>query len=446
MIYKQSNYNVEIEALNDGRKLMYNTFTGIFGIMDLKTQTLLADIENINDCEVSKSIDVLFKAGYVINADKDELATIKLERTKARYGSNYLTLTIAPTLDCNMCCSYCYEDRDRLVMSKETQKQLVDFVAVHIDANPSIEHISVVWYGGEPLMQKDTIYSLTEEFINLCGEKNLQYSSSIITNGILLDAETAKKLSEDCKVKHVQITIDGMKELHNRRRMLPCGGDSFDIITNNIDATKDYFSITVRVNVDKENIGDIDNLSRYFLEEKAWSSNPVFYLAPVYNFERSCLIESSNCLQGEEFAEIDIKCVRALYANNRDIIASRFFPRRRPFFCNGEVALNYVIGPDGSIYNCYAHMGKKNQRTGRVDKPFLVTSEYGKWLLGDIHIKCEQCKFLPMCMGGCMLFRVTDDGTPECFRTVYVYKDILKLAYEDYIIRQQTKQKVDADK
>jgi uncharacterized protein len=459
MKLKKSNYNVEIEALEDGNKLIYNTYSGVFGIMDKKTQAIFDSIEstkvvlvdasdtgnemgNINTRnETLKTVDIMFRAGYIVDADKDELTTIKLERAKGRHRENALNITIAPSLDCNMACPYCFEDRDDLVMSIETQSQLVSFVKTHLEGYPNIKHLGISWYGGEPLMQKDIIYSLSEKLIKLCKEKGVKYSASIISNGILLDPETAKHLKDYCKISGIQITIDGLKETHNARRILIGDGDGFDIIVNNIEACKDILNISVRVNVDKENVCDIKQLTRYFLEEKGWKGKPSFHLAPIDDYDGTCLISKSKCLLGEEFAAVDIQCIRATYAHNRDAVVHQFFPSRKPVFCGGESVLGYVVGPNGSVYNCYVHIGNRERITGHVSKPFVFTDEYGKWLLSDIHSKCEKCSFLPMCMGGCMVHRMNNGGEPTCFRTFYTYKDVLKLAYDDYLI-QVSKQEV----
>ena len=439
-IRKKSNYNVIIETLQDGSDLIYNTYSGIFGIMDTKTQAIFNDIENFDaDCgdeEALSAVNIMAKAGYIVDIDKDELAAIKIERARRRYNNTNLHITIAPTLDCNMACPYCFENKSKLVMSNETQEQLFTFVKVHLDAYTTIKSLSVTWYGGEPLMQKDIIYNLSEKLIKLCEEKEVRYSANIITNGILLDADTARRLSDDCKVNRAQITIDGLKETHNKRRVFLDSGDSFDIVTQNIDACKDYLAISVRVNIDKDNAEEAEELTRYFLEEKGWTGKPSFHLAPVSEYEESCLNENSRCLQGEQFAEVDIKSTRALYAVNRDAVAGYFFPSRRAIFCGGEGPLSYVVDPEGRIYNCYVWIGNVERSTGHISKPFVVSSEYGKWLLGDIHNKCEQCQFLPMCMGGCMIHRLTGDGEPRCFRTFYTYKDTLKLACEDYVAQQ----------
>jgi len=442
MTYKKSRFNVEIDKLQDGRILLYNTYSGIFGIMDVKTQGMFFNVENIditciNDEELRKNIDIMLQSGYIIDIEKDELATLKIERDKFRHPQNSMNLTIAPTLQCNMCCPYCFEDKKDIVMSSDIQDKLFNFVETHFAAYPTIKKLSVQWYGGEPLMEKDVIYNLSEKFIKFCEEKGATYSASMITNGALLDGETAKRLSEDCKVNYVQITMDGMKENHNKRRILVSGEDSFEIIMKNIEESKDYLSISVRVNVDKTNNEDIMVLTKYFLEEKGWTDNPIIYLAPVEEFTENCLVGESSCLDGEQFAEIDIECVRAIHAVNRNSIAHKFFPRRKSVFCSGEGMNHYVVDPEGYTYTCYVNIGEEKNRLGHIDKPFVINTEYGKWLTTDIPKDCEPCEYLPMCMGGCGFHRINGDGSPKCFKTFYTYKDILKLAHEDYVAQKK---------
>jgi len=437
MEYKKSIFNVDIEKLPDGRKLIYNTYSGIFGIMDIKTQGIFNNIENFGSLDVDENeennVSIMLKSGYIVDKETDELAALKLERTRARHPQDALNLTIAPTLDCNMRCPYCYENRSNLAMTEETQEQLVAFLKSQIQVNPLIKNVHVMWYGGEPLLHKNIIYSLSEKFIRYCTEREIKYTAAIITNGVLLDVKTAKRLADECKVSSTQITIDGMKETHNKRRLLMSGEGSWDAIIQNIDNSKSFLPISIRVNIDKDNICDVDSLTKHFIEEKGWTKNPQFYLAPVEDFSDSCLSGKSSCLEGGEFAEVNIECLRALYEANRESVASQFFPRRRPVFCAGEGLSNYIVDPEGFYSNCYVTIGSKEKRTGHISKPFLITREYGKWLLSDIPEECEQCEYLPMCMGGCGIYRIVNDNSPKCFKTYYTYKDVLKLAYEDYI-------------
>jgi hypothetical protein len=42
-------------------------------------------------------------------------------------------------------------------------------------------------------------------------------------------------------------------------------------------------------------------------------------------------------------------------------------------------------------------------------------------------------------MGGCGEHRLTGNGEPVCLYTVHIYKDVLKLAYEDYVTQKSPK-------
>ena len=377
MNYKKSFYNVEIDALKEDRKLVYNTYSGIYGIMDVQTQAVYYDIENIDsdfitDDEILKNVNIMAKAGYIIPSDKNELATIKFERERARYNTSTLTLSITPTMDCNMRCPYCFETRNNLVMSKETQEQVISFVKGYLNNNKNIKRLFVDWFGGEPLLYKDIVYSLSKQLIDICAEKDIAYSAGTSTNGSMLDVETARKLVDDCKLAYAQITIDGFQEIHNKRRILANGDDSYSIIMANIDACKDIIPIIVRVNVDKENLDEIERLVTYFLEEKGWTDRPKFYVTPVYTNDNTCGIDSSVCLQNEEFAQIYDMSNRAIYALNRDSVINNLIPTRKKIFCSAEMVSNFLIDPEGYIYNCHHHVGMTERRVGHITKPFVV--------------------------------------------------------------------------
>ena len=121
-------------------------------------------------------------------------------------------------------------------MSEETQNAVVDFIKVHLDAFPNAKVLNIAWYGGEPLMYKEAIYNISEKLINICDTHKVSYHAEIITNGVLLDIETAKKLSKDCRVSRAQVTVDGLGDYHNKKRILKNGEDSYSIIIKNLEA------------------------------------------------------------------------------------------------------------------------------------------------------------------------------------------------------------------
>ena len=66
-------------------------------------------------------LDEMGRAGMLVPDDCDERRELLLGSRIARFSSDHLGLTIAPTLACNFRCPYCYEKGQRkTVMSDET--------------------------------------------------------------------------------------------------------------------------------------------------------------------------------------------------------------------------------------------------------------------------------------------------------------------------------------
>lgn len=65
----------------------------------------------------------------LINRDENEVEMLKFQNHRARFDDSNLTLTIAPTMECNFVCPYCFEEGVRYRrMDKEIENQVVKFV------------------------------------------------------------------------------------------------------------------------------------------------------------------------------------------------------------------------------------------------------------------------------------------------------------------------------
>lgn len=439
MKHKRSKYNILIAELPDNSLLVYNTYSGLFGKMDEQTRAIYENIEEIDidllEGEPKKNADIMLHAGYIVDNELDEVSLVLLQRNIARHNTDALGFTIAPTVDCNMCCHYCYEKKHANYMSEKTQRDVVSFITAHFDAFPNAKALSITWYGGEPLLHKEAIYYISEKLIAICSERNITYNAIMITNGTLLDKETSYKLSADCKVSMAQVTVDGLGEYHNRKRILKSGKDSYSIIMRNLEAAKEYLNIAVRVNVDRQNAHQLEEFARVFFFEYGWKDNPRLYYAPVENYENSCITDET-CLQLPEFAKLNAEMTRVLYSLNSEATRRDLYPRRHTVHCAAERSYGYVIDPEGDLYKCWLDVGDKSFKCGNIHKPFLVTEEYARWVLSVIPEKCHECEYLPICCGGCAMHRVRNGVEPHCSHTLYSYKEKLKLAYEDYVTQK----------
>ena len=245
----------------------------------------------------------MLQAEYVVEDNINELDLIKLISLSSRFLNKSLNLTIAVTLDCNMNCPYCYEDKSNLSMTEEIQDSLCDFIENYLKTN-NCTALNITWYGGEPLLEKDLIYRLSERFIEITKKLKVGYGASIVTNGFMLDSDCAEHLKNKCNVNNAQLTIDGPSEIHNNRRILINGNGSFETIINNIENCKSFLNISVRINVDKDNIDSIENLIDYFTDVKNWGVNPRFYIAPVKIYNDNSIYDISTCFSNSEFEKI----------------------------------------------------------------------------------------------------------------------------------------------
>ena len=135
--------------------------------------------------------------------DRDEFLLYKSIILAGR-SINILNLTIAPTMDCNYSCSYCFENCKRNIYMTE---KVISSIIKFIEQYENIKNIHVVWFGGEPLLGIKQIESLYRKMI-LIPDKN--YSFSIISNGFLISPDIIK-LFKEMKLQHIQITLDGLK-------------------------------------------------------------------------------------------------------------------------------------------------------------------------------------------------------------------------------------------
>ncbi|MCK5505936.1 MAG: radical SAM protein, partial [Thermodesulfovibrionia bacterium] len=119
------------------------------------------------------------------------------------------------TEKCNLACSHCYqtgEENGELTSSEagETVREISDTLSIwnknyEIDFSPSVNLT-----GGEPLLRGD-LFEILYEF------KNIGFDTYLLTNGILVDNEKAKRLY-DAGVKGVQVSIEGPEAVHESIR------------------------------------------------------------------------------------------------------------------------------------------------------------------------------------------------------------------------------------
>ncbi|MBO7674481.1 MAG: radical SAM protein, partial [Atopobiaceae bacterium] len=189
-----------------------------------------------------------------------------------------------PTMGCNFDCPYCFEDHFAKKMTPDVQDDVVALAERMLDASGA-KHLSVTWFGGEPLLAPDVIESLSERLMSLAEGRGGVYSANIITNGYLFTQEMADMLGR-YKVRSAQVTIDGLGATHDATRRLAGGGATFERITANLRDVNFPFRVSIRHNVHEGNKSEMDELEAFVKELAKKSGNDLtYYPAPVAGSE-----------------------------------------------------------------------------------------------------------------------------------------------------------------
>ena len=249
-MYKLSKFNYFC-GNNKGELLLFNSYKGFHSTCKVRDKELQKDILKLT--ELNEFVrEKMLEKGIIVSTEEDEGLKLNHLICTAIAG-NGLRLTISPTEQCNFRCKYCYETHLNLVMSDKEKADLINYVKRNIHKHNSL-HVS--WFGGEPLLALDLIKELSGEFIKYCKMYRRQYSSIMTTNGYLLNLETAKMLV-DYGVRLFQITIDGVKEVHDNQRPLIGNQPTFDTIFNNLQKIKESNIKNIRIVIRSNVTNDI---------------------------------------------------------------------------------------------------------------------------------------------------------------------------------------------
>ncbi|MGE5342754.1 MAG: radical SAM protein [Candidatus Omnitrophota bacterium] len=429
---KQSKYNIFYKLDND-KFLAFNTLKNGLAEISLKIVDKIRYLEMGNDVNVDNSlVEELLKGGFICEDDYDEFRTLIIRRHMRQYFSGVLGLVIAPTLDCNMSCSYCFERPSEGIMNDSVMENLFKFIQKYIDSG--IKEFAVTWFGGEPLLSFEVIEKLSEKFIAMSLKNKIDYSALIITNGTLYTKNIAKKL-KSMQVRMAQITLDGDKVCHDQRRPFKNGKGTFDQIINNIQETVGIIPIHLRVNVNKSNA----NQSLSFFEnlkKKEWFKSffgkmiSISY-GYVQKYTDSCRCSKEETLNPGDFWKQKLELYRYL---NKNGYGFNLYPSTS-YGCTATSINSYVVGPEGELYKCWNDIGDSDNVVGTIFKPIELNSQHILYLTESFENdeECRNCKFLPICMGGCVDIRIKrKKGIPYskyCTEWKYYLEDALREYY-----------------
>ena len=91
-------------------------------------QTQKSLMQNQVNNDEKKLVEKMKKAGYILNSKVDEMKYLEYLSQLQKYKSKKMKLVIAPTLNCNFKCDYCFEKPIIGDMGIEVQNQIIEMI------------------------------------------------------------------------------------------------------------------------------------------------------------------------------------------------------------------------------------------------------------------------------------------------------------------------------
>ena len=335
----------------------------------------------------------LGEALILLPDDADEAALAEWLLQRQRYLTDKVYAVICTTLACNSACAYCFQKtvREAGQMSGEVAVATAEWLVRTLDAQRPTRLV-VMFTGGEPLLNPGPIYIIAERLGEYAVRRGIAFTPDLVTNGTLGLAEPVARISRWGRPS-VQVTLDGPRDVHDRRRPLTSGGSSYERIMRNLDLLPDSAKLAIRLNVDAQNLGALKQLVDE-LEARGLKDRAILSLSAVFETAR-CQHYRKNRLDGEAMdglAQLTMQCFRRGFMI--DIFSG-------PGPCVAQTEGGFAVSPEGDIYNCLHFLKFAQLKIGSVFSR-QMTHAYPEVLTADPRdAECMQCNLMPRCLGGC---------------------------------------------
>lgn len=326
---------------------------------------------------------------------------------------------------CNMSCDYCFycdEAAKRKqdffgFMSEQTLKNVIRRTMLRGEG-----FVSYAYQGGEPTLRGLDFFKKALEYQKQYNKKGVVVHNALQTNGYFLDEEWCRFFKENHFL--IGVSVDGIKETHDRHRHDKNGKGTYDRVIRNIKMLDaygvDYNILTVVNRAVAKNITVIYEAYK----KKGW----------MYQQYIACLdplgeVRGKNdyALLPEQYGEFLIRLFQLWYDDwkrERPPYIRQFdnfigiLKGFSPESCEqrGICGLQNVVEADGSVYPCDFYMtdeyrlGNYNEnRQDEIDKKrdeigFIERS-------GKLCNECTGCHYYSLCRGGCQRNRDIHEGT-----------------------------------
>lgn len=409
--YNMNGLNIVIDV-NSGAVHIVDDI--VYNILDdYKTNTLEQIISNyknkysINEIEEAfNEIKELEKAKQLFSDDIYEsmLSDIKNKNTVVK------ALCLHVAHDCNLKCKYCFAEEGeyhgkRSLMTFEVGKKAIDFL---IKNSANRHNLEVDFFGGEPLMNFDTVKQIVEYARSQEQKYNKNFRFTITTNGILLNDEIQAFINKN--MHNVVLSLDGRKQINDKMRPRVGNQSSYDTIVpkfQKLAESRNQTNYYVRGTYTNQNLDfseDVIHISN--LGFKQISVEPV--VSSPENFYS--IKEEDLPILFEQYENLAIEMAKRKNTERDfnffhfmiDLSGGPCISKRLAGCGSGSEYL--AVTPEGDLYPCHQFVGIEEFKMGTVDTGIVDIDRKQQFQNCNVYSKteCKNCWAKFYCSGGCL--------------------------------------------
>lgn len=371
------------------------------------------DLKKISD--LLKFAVLLYKNKFIVYEYFNEYAQLKKFREHALSNRYPSCVYIITSLDCNFRCPNCFiydgnwgEKKTKYLSPGVFDKQF-KFALKHLPKKKDNE-ISFLFYGGEPLLNKEMVKYAVRKIRRLQKKGSFgkaQITISTVTNGSLVDEDIARFFK-----RHnvsVGVSLDGIGSVNDIQRVFKDGSSTFAATVRGIQTLKKHnIQLGLSCTVGPDNLDTMCDYVEWAFKELGLTDIFLNFMKgspsvgdPFKKIKTATLYNKLHKIY-DKIAELGLVEGRLKrYAGIPQHGMSQYL-----YYCAAVGGGQFVLRPDGKIGLCHAGMMKDEeqfqtaQQIGDVDKD----STWLNWLartpvfMKDCYLLCDH---FSRCPGGC---------------------------------------------
>ena len=316
---------------------------------------------------------------------------------------------------CNMHCDYCFycdeiqkrKQQSYGFMSEETLKNVIRRTMLSAEGA-----VSYIFQGGEPTLRGIHFFEEVVALERKYNKNGIYVSNALQTNGCLLDDDWCRFLKENQFL--VGLSVDGIKETHNRYRHTKSGEDTFDrAFAATVCMDRYQVPYNILTVVTQNTASKIQDIYKFY-KKLGWNYQQYIECLDPLGEEHG---KNEYALTPDQYGKFLVDLFELWYEDWKTGTQPyiRMFENyigilhgHYPEACNqqGICGIQNVVEADGSVYCCDFYM-LDDYYLGNFNQDKLAAIDKKREEIGFVERSlklsntCKACEYFKLCRGGC---------------------------------------------